>query len=26
MWFDGGSDANAGMNQGIGYATLIPNC
>ena len=24
MWFSGGSDANAGQNQGIGYATLIP--
>jgi hypothetical protein len=24
MWFTGGSDANAGQNQGIGYATLQP--
>jgi hypothetical protein len=24
MWFTGGSDANAGQNQGIGYATLKP--
>ena len=24
MWFSGGSDATAGQNQGIGYATLVP--
>jgi hypothetical protein len=22
MWFSGGSDANPGLNQGIGYATM----
>jgi hypothetical protein len=22
MWFNGGSDANYGINQGIGYATV----